>query len=320
MASPRPATGLSRRAVLRSLGGLGAAAFVVACGRNDVPGDPSEPATGAATGRPRASETGDVRLAILDQLEVRSPLDLSVILPAGVFVTGRGRRIVFGLGRSPTDLVTDAEPRVWLVRDEGLEVVAGPDGAPYFSEGFGDNGVYVLETALEQPGNHYLVADTGDHAAVGAISIFTADQVGVPDVRQRLPAAPTPTTKRPLGLERICTAEPPCSMHDVSLDTALDAGRPVVLTVATPEFCQTVICGPVVGVVDQLRTESRRDDIAWIHVEVYEDAGNTPVELMQTLSLPTEPWTFFVGANGKVVDRFEGPTPLELLRGPLERI
>ena len=46
----------------------------------------------------------------------------------------------------------------------------------------------------------------------------------------------------------------------------------------------------------------------FIHVEVYED--NDPAKgfntWMQEWGLRTEPWTFLVGADGKIVDRFEG--------------
>ena len=46
----------------------------------------------------------------------------------------------------------------------------------------------------------------------------------------------------------------------------------------------------------------------FIHVEVFED--NDPAKgfnrWMREWNLPTEPWTFLVGADGKIAARFEG--------------
>ena len=80
------------------------------------------------------------------------------------------------------------------------------------------------------------------------------------------------------------------------------------MTFSTPKFCSSRTCGPVVDVVEEVSRRFEDDGIRFIHVEVFED--NDPAKgfnrWMQEWKLPTEPWTFLVGADGKIAARFEG--------------
>ena len=83
--------------------------------------------------------------------------------------------------------------------------------------------------------------------------------------------------------------------------------KPVVLTFATPLLCQSRVCGPVVDVVEQVRSETKAD-VAFIHQEIYKDnkvnEGVTPQ--VAAWRLQSEPWTFVIDRNGVVRTRFEG--------------
>ncbi len=297
---PGPAPRLSRRGLLRGLGALGALGVLAGCER------------GAERSVPEA---------ILDKLQLKAPQDLSVIMVAPYLFSGRPQRVVFGLGTSPTDFRPDLDLRTWVVRDQGLQVVSGPHPATFHDEGLEGLGVYLVTTQFDRPGNYWLVATDDEHAAVGAMTVYDPSQSQMPDIGQPFPSAKTPTTAAPLALKDVCTRKPPCGMHDVSLDAARKAGRPVVLVVATPAYCQTRICGPVVDIIEGVRKRSPRTDVAWIHVEVYSDAGNTPLPFVaQTVKLPSEPWTFFVGKDGRLADRLQGPTPADLVRSAIEQI
>ena len=120
----------------------------------------------------------------------------------------------------------------------------------------------------------------------------------------------TPTVDRPLGVEPICTRAVQCPFHDVSLDDALELGRPTVLLVATPGFCQTDICGPVVDLL--MDAVGSRDDLAVVHGEVYIDPSEfetgvfpetTPV--VNAYSLPFEPQLVVADATGTIVARLD---------------
>ena len=49
------------------------------------------------------------------------------------------------------------------------------------------------------------------------------------------------------------------------------------------------------------------------------DAGVTPTDVVNELALPSEPWTWVIGADGVVIDRFDGPVVPSLVRDAVER-
>ena len=80
------------------------------------------------------------------------------------------------------------------------------------------------------------------------------------------------------------------------------------MTFATPRFCTSRVCGPVVDVVQSVARRFSRSGIRFIHVEVFRD--NDPTKgynrWMRQWGLPTEPWTFLVGRDGRIKSEFEG--------------
>jgi hypothetical protein len=81
-----------------------------------------------------------------------------------------------------------------------------------------------------------------------------------------------------------------------------------VVVFATPKFCESRTCGPVVDVVDSVRTRFAGKGIRFIHVEIYR--GNNPQNglnrWVREWRLPSEPWTFVVGRDGRIKAKFEG--------------
>lgn len=290
------------------MGAAGLAGLLAACGV----GEETPPSAADPDGE-------DPQLRSLRAVGADRPLDLMLVLPAAEFVVGEDRRFVFGLATEDREFLSGLDVEVSLVSDGDFEVVDGPRSATAH-EDFGALGVYAARLSYPRPGIYRVAAVTPDAAAVGALQVIEPEASGVPQLGEEFPAAPTPTADDPGDLAELCTRDPDCSMHDVSLDEALQEGRPVVLSVATPAYCATAICGPVVDVIQEVKDASDRDDVAWIHVEVYEDAGNTPTDLVTSLGLPSEPWTFFIDADGIVADRLEGPTPHEIVNEALATI
>jgi hypothetical protein len=101
---------------------------------------------------------------------------------------------------------------------------------------------------------------------------------------------------------------PDLTLVEHSIAETLRERKPFVVTFSTPEFCASRVCGPVVDVVEEVSKRFEGEDVRFIHVEVYED--NDPAKgynrWMGEWGLVTEPWTFVVGANGKIASRFEG--------------
>ena len=106
-----------------------------------------------------------------------------------------------------------------------------------------------------------------------------------------------------------------------SVAGSLAAHVPFVVTFATPRWCQSRLCGPVVDVVDYVRRHSGATPVRFIHVEVYKD--NNPGlgfnRWFKEWHLPTEPWTFLVGRDGRIKARFEGSVSVAELAAAVRR-
>ena len=108
---------------------------------------------------------------------------------------------------------------------------------------------------------------------------------------------------------------PDTSLLRYSIAGSLEAHVPFVVTFATPKYCTSRTCGPVVDIVNEVARRFQGQHVRFIHVEVYE--GNDPARgynrWMKEWGLTTEPWTFLVGRNGRVAGRFEGPISVDEL-------
>ena len=155
----------------------------------------------------------------------------------------------------------------------------------------------------------YDVFATYDGAELdSSIQIYDRAEIGPPVVGAPLPAAPTPTTELGLAVNPICTRVPQCPFHAVDLQAAVGQAKPIVLMVATPAYCQTAVCGPILdNLVDEV---GDRTDITVIHAEVYKnpkdvrdlaDANLAP--LPEAYNLRFEPVMFVTDASGMLVAR-----------------
>ena len=83
--------------------------------------------------------------------------------------------------------------------------------------------------------------------------------------------------------------------------------KPVALLFATPQLCQSRVCGPVVDIALQMK-QQYGDRMAFIHQEVYRDnqvsKGLRPP--LQAFHLQTEPWLFTIDSDGRIAARLEG--------------
>jgi hypothetical protein len=62
--------------------------------------------------------------------------------------------------------------------------------------------------------------------------------------------------------------------------------------------------------------------IRFIHVEIYEDNDPTKGEnrWVREWKLPSEPWVFLVGGDGKIAARFEGTVSVRELDAAVRRL
>ena len=283
---------------LRAVGVASAGAFVTACS-----GSSSASQSAGVPSAPEAAATFDPVGQVTDAEEV-----LSVTPATFEQLTGAAVPLAFGvldIDRAP---IVDADLQVHVVPLGGEP--SGPFPARAVDDPTGRGGLYLAEIPLREPVPTSVVAVTADNRAGSAtIPVATAESSALPAPGETAPVVATPTPSAPLGAEAICTQDPPCGMHEVSLDDALTAGRPVVVQFATPAFCQTAVCGPSVAVLDEVRQSGEWGDTAFIHCEIYADAGQTLLEPVteEGWGLPSEPWLYTIDSSGTIVGRSDGP-------------
>jgi len=136
-----------------------------------------------------------------------------------------------------------------------------------------------------------------------AVGQFT----GVPRVGEKAPEIHTPTAADVGGdLSKITTRIPPDTQNRVDYADALGK-EPIFLLFATPQFCQSRVCGPVVDVAEQVK-DQYGDKAAFIHMEIYND--NDPSKgvrpQVRAFHLPSEPWLFAIDRQGVIQAVIEG--------------
>ncbi|MFL5901996.1 MAG: hypothetical protein ACJ75S_12475 [Solirubrobacterales bacterium] len=136
----------------------------------------------------------------------------------------------------------------------------------------------------------------------------------VPQVGQKAPLIHTPTPADAGGdLSKITTRIPPDTQNRDDYADVLGK-EPIVLLFATPQFCQSRVCGPVVDVAEQVK-QLDGEKAAFIHMEIYND--NDPSKhvrpQVRTFHLPSEPWLFAIGRDGRIEDVIEGAFGVEEL-------
>jgi hypothetical protein len=166
-----------------------------------------------------------------------------------------------------------------------------------------------------------LVKQDGEIKGTLLSSAVVGQFTKVPRPGQEAPKIHTPTPEDVGGdLSQITTRIPPDTQNKVDYADALGK-EPIVLLFATPQFCQSRVCGPVVDVAEQVKQEYG-DKAAFIHMEIYND--NDPSKgvrpQVRAFNLPSEPWLFTINRRGEVSSVIEGAFGLELLTSAVKKV
>ena len=272
---------LTRRALLAAGAG---ALTLAACGGSTGSG-------GAGGGG--SSQSGLNLLVVTPEVETGKPTRVAFVLQDDEREFISPRRVVVQFG--PT------QDRFTSPMVEGRIFTDAAPAPPYFT----------LEAELAPKGTVWAQVTVDGKKAVAPVKIVDA----LPGLGRGKPMPPvrTPSPGDAAGLEQVCTRSAgPCPWHDVSLDQALTEGRPMAVLVATPAFCQTAVCGPVLDLL--LRAQPQIGDrVRFMHLEVYAsrpsgpEISKTPLApAVKAFGLASEPVLFLVGADGVVRDRIDG--------------
>ena len=297
------------------------ALLLVGCGDDDSSSDENAPPPARAQDFPKPKNQ-----SLRELLAAHSAGP--VLAPSGAeFRTGE-QRFGFALFRKDRSQITDASVAVYVAPAGG-----GPAQGPYLaryesmavtpqfmsrqtaSDPDAAKSIYTTEIPFDKPGRWEVL---GIARSGGKLVAATLPQAGIvvkdaakdeiPKVGSAPPRIHTPTEASVGGdIASIDTRLPPSSMHDDDFADVLGK-KPVVLIFATPQLCQSRVCGPVVDVVEQEKAKSDNGDVSFIHMEVFRDnridQGIRPQ--LAAFHLVSEPWLFTFDRSGKVAARIEG--------------
>ena len=266
-------------------------------------------------------------------------------------VAGKNR-VAIGLVRNNTPL-NEPAAKVHLRfynLDENNPAVKFEADATYFGQGL-PAAFYVAYPTFDKPGNWgvEIQAQLPGEAepSVSRQRLEVKPSSPVPNIGQPAIGATTLTIKDvPDAAQLSSGTNTDPAMYQVSLDQALQSGKPTALLFATPAFCRTATCGPSLEVMQGLQ-KTYGDKVNFIHVEVYkypfdqsvqaqeqavakarqenraltpEEAATGLADAMVAWKLSSEPWLFLIDAGGTIAGRYEGGLTKEELGPALERL
>ncbi|MDE2836886.1 MAG: thioredoxin family protein [Chloroflexota bacterium] len=238
------------------------------------------------------------------------------ILGTTVLRTGT-QRVAFLLA-SGTDLVRVPEATVTTTSlDGGAE---GETATAQFHEWpFGTRGSYVTQMTFPQAGAWRL--DIEGEGGVATLDVLVDETSIVRDVGELGVFSNTKTLQGTGGDLGSITSHyrPDPALYEISVAEALFNRKPTVVVFASPAFCTTPTCGPQVETVTELR-EAYPGAADYIHVEVYDNPHEIQGDLTKGVLSPVleewgidqvphyqnESWTFILGADARIAERFEG--------------
>lgn len=173
---------------------------------------------------------------------------------------------------------------------------------------------FPLRTTLPEPGIYDLEVLIDGQTISLPVQAFAPDEVDIIVPGAVFPRLITPTLLMPEPMDPLCTLfDGPCPFHERTVAEVLEAGDPLAFLIATPAFCRTAYCGPVLQTL--IDSAGNFPSIQPIHLEVYEnprevdgnldDPNLRPAAAFSELGLTFEPSLFLVGRDGVLADRID---------------
>lgn len=253
---------------------------------------------------------------------------VSLVVSTYDHVTGIDQRIAvaFIQGNAPVK-VTD--PVDLVIKDEAGKAspaeraeahLDGPDPATTPSGTTPGLPYYVVRHRFDKPGIYQVESTYKGKTLNAALQVTVPGALGTPSPGQPMISVPTPTPADGRGVNPICTRQPACPLHDVSLDAALGEHRPLAVLFATPLLCQSRLCGPtldnLLAVRDEFATKVR-----FLHMEIYTDtSGKKTAPVVDAYKLQGEPFLFLARADGTVFDRLDNAVDQAEMRSALGKL
>ena len=208
------------------------------------------------------------------------------------------------------------------------------EGGPVVAEASSATGVYEATVAFDRPGTWGVgaAATIDGETQRGTATFVVQAEPQVVAVGEAAPRTDNATMDDDAPLAAIDSRAgvgdseeiPDPGLHDTTIADAIEAGRPVVVVVSTPVYCESRFCGPITETIEDL-ADTYGDRAAFVHLEVWADFENQQLnaaaaEWIQTDQGGNEPWVFLVDADGNLAARWDNVLDLDALEADLEAL
>jgi hypothetical protein len=153
----------------------------------------------------------------------------------------------------------------------------------------------------------------------GEFAIEVVDHTDSPEIGDKALASQNRTLKTVPDIRKLSSdANPDPDLYQMTVADALKTGLPTVVTFATPGYCTSHLCAPVVNTV-KAASQQFQGKANFIHIEVYKTFDPLVyADEMGEWGLTSEPWTFVIDRQGTITARLGGPVSLKELSQSLE--
>lgn len=185
-------------------------------------------------------------------------------------------------------------------------------------------GLYEAKADFPAAGNWSVTISAEGYPTTDPGVVVVSEKTAMPQVGDKAPPEVTRTLDDGPLSEISSDPSPDPDFYQLSLDKALADGRPTVVVFATPAFCTSATCGPMLNTVKGVANDHPQAD--FVHVEIYQNLDATsfddlvPVKAVETWALPSEPWVFVTDSQGIITARWEGTVDAKDLATALTKV
>ena len=172
-------------------------------------------------------------------------------------------------------------------------------------------GVYIVPVRLPRSGEWGIAfdIDDGEQRAQLRFRFSVRERPAAPAKGDPAPASPTRSLADAPLAQLSSDLNPEPALYQLSLADALALRRPLLLVFATPAFCHSRACAPVLEVVKTV-WRARAAELIALHIEVFENP-HQPDQLREApafieWNLPSEPWIFVIDHQSRIYTAYEG--------------
>ena len=184
-------------------------------------------------------------------------------------------------------------------------------------------GLYLTRLSFAHPGPWGIelqARDDNDSLATARITVTVANAPQTPALGTPAPRSRNLIASDVKDLRQIDTSSPPDPrLHRVRIADAIAQRKPQLIVFATPQFCTSRMCGPLVDIVRQLLPQYQ-SRVSFTHQEIWQDFASKKLFMtVEEWRLQSEPWIFIVDQHGVIRAKFEGLVTVAELEAALQQ-